>query len=166
MKNTVNILILIIILFLSGQAFAQSSGPFHYLPVVYDENTIIHSNYEQGIINENIYVVDGNDSEGYAILYFENLINSIRQPVAAMLFINIADIEHSESSGGLSVYLNNTKIGSLSTLYRDSMAEIQLDLNSIRNKKFIKLEIRANNTDGFYIYSKQSGLGATIRFEY
>ncbi|MBN1252310.1 MAG: hypothetical protein JXA16_09235, partial [Bacteroidales bacterium] len=158
MKTKSLLLSPIFIFIILNHSFSQNnSGIIRYFEVKSDKNITLEEGPNYSVSkSDKCYIVDGNESKGYVELDFD-VPNFYNNPKSISLIINSADVEYAESSGGFSVFYNNTKVGNISQVYRNAKIEISIDNNILKSAKKINLVIKANNDDGLYLLSKKSG---------
>lgn len=151
----------------SSNSFSQKKDAIvRFISVTSDNNTVLETGPEFCVSkSDKCYIIDGNESKGYADMTFEN-IDVPTIPQSFVLIVNICDVEYAESSTGFSVFIGNQHLGSINQFNRNARAEVTLDPNQLKSKDSVTLTIKANGEDGLYIYSKKSGFGATLMITY
>ena len=120
---------------------------------------------KDGAESDLYYVVDGDESMGQIILTFD-IPRTLTKAKEMYLIVNIPDKEWAESPDGFEIGAGNNTVGMIKSVARNSWAEIRLNINLLPADGRIELLLKTTKTDGLYICSKKSGLGAYLKMIY
>ena len=164
MKNSLLTVVILILIFTN--CFAQEYPKTRYLNVQSDKSIRMNMSPEfcQNC-SESIFILDGDESKGYIELNFSG-INVFGQAQKIELILNVPDVKWAESANGVSVFLNDEKIGNLNNVRRNSYFLINLNVSVLSDNNDVKLILKANGNDGLYLFSKKSGFGAVLKLQY
>jgi hypothetical protein len=158
--------IVLLVLSQSLQVFAQAQPvpPTQFVPVASDDNAVPKPEQEKNTFNENIAIIDGNQSLGSLSFAVAPTFSGVKAPRAAYLLVNVAELPDTESEQGFSVLIGDRVVGKASRVPRTGLVETQLDLAALKGK--VTLTIKANGDDGLYLYRVRSGLGPVLKITY
>lgn len=145
---------------------AQIADKARYINVLSDKNIRVNMEPQNcASCSENSFIIDGNESLGYVELEFTGL-RDFGQASRFQLIVNIADVEYAESNQGLSIYIEDKKVGTIQAVQRNRSFTVELLKSAIVDKNSVKIVLRGNGDDGIYISSKHSGFGAVLKLQY
>jgi hypothetical protein len=141
---------------------SNQAGFVKFFPVSSDEMKFTQNGFvPDGII----YWVETDETFGEVFLRFSNLSHPVN-PASASLIFNVPKVTDAQSSTGVNVYFENKLIGSAGQASSGSNLKINLDISHLSGKNQLTLVLKGGGPDGLALFSKASGYGAYLEFNY